>query len=301
MLLRLAVGWHFFKEGSQKINDGKFSSAGFLSAAKGPFAPQFKGMIYDPDGVARLDAESTLVEWQAFRDNAATHYGFDEKQIKQADAVYKRYERQLTSFLGGNAEDINEYFLGLERRDKYSGVAPDEDEHKAADNHARTEVPSLRGQLTTIEGDLKKKATGWLRTIDAMWANYEQDINGLATAEQNRSELRLVRVGRRPLDSLTVDRYLPYFDLTIGILLVLGLFTRVASCAGAAFLASIVLTQWPWAPDASPTYYQTIELCALLVLAGTAAGRFAGLDFFLHLARLKCCPPKQESTHATHA
>ncbi|HVK95861.1 MAG TPA: hypothetical protein VM571_14165, partial [Noviherbaspirillum sp.] len=47
VLLRLAVGWHFFKEGSQKLNDGKFSSTGFLSAAKGPFAPYYKGMIYD--------------------------------------------------------------------------------------------------------------------------------------------------------------------------------------------------------------------------------------------------------------
>lgn len=300
VLLRLAVGWHFFREGSQKITDGKFSSTGFLSAAKGPFAPLYKNMIYDADGVYRLDAEATSEQWAAFRDQAVEHYGFDDKQQKKADEVFKRFDRQLRAYIGANAEDINEYFRGLERRDTYSGLTPDEDEHKRADNVARTEVPSLRGQLGTIESDLKKKVTGWLRNIDNLWASYEREINDIATQEQG-SELRLVRVGRRTLDSVTVDRYLPYFDLTIGILLVLGLFTRAASLAAAAFLGSVVLTQWPWAPDAAPIFYQTVELCALLVLAGTAAGRFAGLDFFLYVARLKCCPPKQESTHATHA
>lgn len=301
MLLRLAVGWHFFKEGSDKIHSGKFSSVGFLSAAKGPFAPAYQGMIYDADGLYRLDADSTLTVWQDFREQAATHYGFDKSQQQQAGEIYARYEKQLRGYLGSNAEDIDEYYKGLERRDNYSGRVPDEDPDKAAANRAWQEVPSLRGQLSTIEGDLKKKRDGWLRVIDAMWANYERDINALANPDQRGSELRIVRVGRRTMDSVTVDGYIPYFDLTIGILLVLGLFTRVASCAGAAFLASVLLSQWPWAPDASPIYYQTVELCALLVLAGTAAGRFAGLDFFIHAAMTKCCPPKQETKNATHA
>src|SRR5690606_29539649 len=129
------------------------------------------------------------------------------------------------------------------------------------------------------------------------WADYESSINALATDEQYAASgpLKLERLGRRALDSMAVDRIIPYFDLAIGVLLVLGLFTRVASAAGAAFLASVVLSQWPLSPDATPIYYQSVELCGLLVLAGTAAGRFAGLDYFLHLARMKCCPPKQES------
>lgn len=301
MLLRLAVGWHFFKEGADKLQDRNFSSTGFLSQAKGPLASAYQGMIYDADGLHRLDADSTLAQWQAFRDEAAVHYGFDEKQQKAADAIYKRYERQYREYLKANREDIEEYYHGLERRDKYSGRVPDEDPDKAAADRAWQEVPSLRGQLKGIETDLKKKRDAWLAVIDGMWANYERDITMLATQEQAGSELRLLKVGRRTVDSVTVDRFLPYFDLVIGVLLVIGLFTRVASLAGAAFLASVVLTQWPWAADAAPTYNQTVELCALLVLAGTAAGRFAGLDFFLHAARMKCCPPKQETTHATHA
>ncbi len=39
--LRIVVGWHFFMEGSTKVREGGFTSVGFLTAAKGPLAPQF--------------------------------------------------------------------------------------------------------------------------------------------------------------------------------------------------------------------------------------------------------------------
>ena len=42
VILRLMIGLHFFNEGAAKL-DGGFSSAGFLSNAKGPFAPVFHG------------------------------------------------------------------------------------------------------------------------------------------------------------------------------------------------------------------------------------------------------------------
>jgi uncharacterized membrane protein YphA (DoxX/SURF4 family) len=322
VLLRLAVGWHFFKEGADKIHDKKFSSVGFLSAAKGPLAPTFHGMIWDADGYHRIDIERddqgdiarnakgeplvagyTLPEWQAFRDEAGQQYGFDDKQTKQATAIYNRYERMLVSYLRSIADgDGGEYFKKLQRRDRYKGHPQDSDPKKDEVTGAWTQVPALRGQLASLETDIKKQRGPWLASIDAMWNGYEQEINNLATEDQqSRGPVRLVRPGRTLTDNITIDRFIPYFDLTIGILLVLGLFTRVAASAGAAFLATIVITQWPWAYDVQPTFNQTVELCALLVLAGTAAGRFAGLDWFLHAACLKCCPPKQETKNATNA
>lgn len=295
--LRLAIGFHFYQEGAGKLRDGNFSSVGFLSNAKGPFAPAYQNMVWDADGLYRLDERSTLDQWAAFRDQAAAHFGFDDAQTKRANKTYDQYRRLLSSFLGSNREEINEYINGIERRDRYRGVAAEMDEDAQRASEAWTEVPSLRGQLNTIETELKKKRGPWLSTIDKLWADYESSINALATDEQYAASgpLKLERLGRRALDSMAVDRIIPYFDLAIGVLLVLGLFTRVASAAGAAFLASVVLSQWPLSPDATPIYYQSVELCGLLVLAGTAAGRFAGLDYFLHLARMKCCPPKQES------
>jgi len=64
--------------------------------------------------------------------------------------------------------------------------------------------------------------------------------------------------------------------------LLLGLFTRVACVAGALFLLSVVLMQPFWVSDALPTYNQYVEMVALLALATTPVGRWAGLDYFLH-------------------
>jgi hypothetical protein len=57
----------------------------------------------------------------------------------------------------------------------------------------------------------------------------------------------------------------------------------LAAVVGALFLLSVIAAQPPWVTGASPTYYQTVECAALLVLAGTGAGRWAGLDYFGYL------------------
>jgi uncharacterized membrane protein YphA (DoxX/SURF4 family) len=71
--------------------------------------------------------------------------------------------------------------------------------------------------------------------------------------------------------------------ILVGIFLMLGLFTRFWSIVGVGFLCSVISSQWPGWYGAEPTYYQVVELCGLLVLAATNAGRFAGLDFFLDI------------------
>ena len=49
--------------------------------------------------------------------------------------------------------------------------------------------------------------------------------------------LRLPRPGRRTLDvdTVLIDRIVPWFDLIVGALLIVGLFTRLAALAGAGF------------------------------------------------------------------
>jgi uncharacterized membrane protein YphA (DoxX/SURF4 family) len=85
------------------------------------------------------------------------------------------------------------------------------------------------------------------------------------------------------LDTTVIDPLVPYFDMTVGLCLLLGFFTPVAALAAAGFLGSVFLSQYPPAAGPMSTYYQLVECMACLVLAGTGAGRFAGLDFFLHL------------------
>ena len=77
----------------------------------------------------------------------------------------------------------------------------------------------------------------------------------------------------------------------VGLLLMLGLFTRFASLAGMAFVLLFYLAAPPWvgyfyALPSEGSYLivnkNVVELCALLVVLTTGSGRFAGLDRILH-------------------
>lgn len=284
--LRLGIGWQFFKEGTDKIQSGKPFSAGFLGSAKGPLAPTFQSMVWDADGEARLNLDATIQAWERFRDQAARHYGFDQEQQAEAQAVFQRYAASVKDFFATNSEDIAEYWLQRERLQKDRNPA---DPRSAS----MREVASLSGQVDKREAEWKGKRGPWLAAIDKMWSHYERDIHALG-AGKGRA-LALAAPGRRFLDSRLVDQVIPWFDLGVGALLILGLFTRTTAIVAAAFLGSIVLTQWPGTRGAAPTYYQFNLMLALLVLAATGTGRFAGLDFFIARIRSWCCRPKQES------
>lgn len=54
VLLRVAIGWHFFYEGWSKINSGgKFSATPYLMASVGPFKDVFHAMVDDMDGTKK--------------------------------------------------------------------------------------------------------------------------------------------------------------------------------------------------------------------------------------------------------
>ena len=59
MVLRVGIGLHFYLEGATKLHDPKPFSAGFLGSAKGPFAPNYKRMVWDADGLFRFNYDAT--------------------------------------------------------------------------------------------------------------------------------------------------------------------------------------------------------------------------------------------------
>ncbi|MFV1965430.1 MAG: DoxX family protein [Pirellulaceae bacterium] len=280
--LRVGIGLHFSVEGIDKFLDPKPFSEPFLRISKGPFARCMEGLIWDKDGLARLDSVETQDLWGKFRARTVKRYGFDEKQQKTAEEIQKRREGQLQWHLDNQSADIDEYKKGLERRNAYRK------------DPTRREVASLRGQLRTIEGELNSKRMELLRPIEKVWDGYKEEMNQLATEAAGKpTHVSVPYPGRRLGDSLTIDVIIRYFDLTIGICLICGLFTRWVALAGAGFLFSICLSQWPLAPDAIPATYQFIEMLGMLVLAAVGAGQFAGADYLLGKLRKSCCPPQE--------
>lgn len=283
MALRLAIGWHFYCEGADKISDPGWTAAHFFTGAKGPLKPFFEMMVWDGDGTVRLnyarteggrptiDLQRTIALWDQYRAQVEDHYAFDAAQKKAARACLQRWEQQLAWYFDAHRDDIVQYFQGLERR--------------AANRKQRAlrDVPSLRGQAEKVERELSAAAAPWLAQVAQLWSGYDDAINALATTEQQqRGRLTIPKPARGFLNTNLIDRVIPWFDAVVGAMLILGLGTRLAALAGAGFLCAIVLTQWPGAPGAVPTHDQTIEMLGMLVLAATAAGQFAGLDYVLY-------------------
>jgi uncharacterized membrane protein YphA (DoxX/SURF4 family) len=284
-LLRIGIGVHFLDEGWSKLEHPKPFSAGFFSNAKGPLAPYYKNLVWDADGLFRLDARSTLAVWDEYRDRIVSHYGFDEKQQKAAADTAKRFSDRLKQFLASKSETIDEYVLFLERRDKN------------ADDQSR-QLASLQTHDARIASETNKLRAELLPPIDRLTRDYEDAMNSLASQEQwtRHGRLAISKPGRRALDTETLDRFVPWFDAAVGVCLILGLFTRPAALCAALFLGSICVSQWPLAAGAAPIYNQAVEALALLVLAAVGAGRFLGLDWFFGGLRAMCCPVKTAST-----
>lgn len=324
-VLRLAVGFHFFREGWTKVEDG-FTSAGFFGAAVGPFAPAFHALTPDREGRERLvfsknekgDVLSpTKDAWKDFHARAIAAYGIGdakwleaekarkaafEAELKQAqeakdgarvsdvrfeidkandaiarladqrktaDRILARYGDQFDYLVLDNESDIKTYLRDL---DRVAGYRQDP---------SWTGTDTLRGQVDKIAGDAKKKSTPWVKSIDRMWDDFEAEMNALATPSQIDAAggtLSLQRPWLARPNTTWVDGIIPYFDLAIGALLILGLFSRAAGFFAAGFLSMVVLSQWPWAEGAAPVYYQFVEFAAALCLMAFPSGQFLGLD-----------------------
>lgn len=279
VVLRMAVGWHFFYEGWWKYTTPTYSAEAYLNQAKGPFAETFQGGLPDRYGFKRLDAETMQQTWQAYADAAAAHYGFDEGQKQQAAGLVQYQVEELKDYLLidiGN-QDYQEYIIKMNKW--------------LADSGKRTiaEIPNWNERHIKERDTLRAKAAPWLAAIDKIDDDFRYHINALATPAQAKSAGDF-EAGWTELDWINFAT--TYGLLAIGICLLVGLFTRFASLCGAVFLLMVVLAQpaLPWIyPPAHPSAghaflinKEFLEMLLLLFLATTHVGRWGGLDFFIH-------------------
>ena len=271
VLLRVSIGWHFYSEGMDKYDKGNWSAAPFFANAKGPFAEDYRQMVWDSEGVIRRDIEQSMLYMAIYRDQVANHYGFDEAQLAKAQDNYAEAVAQQEQVLIDNEQDLEEYDLGAERLKQLDS------------DPMRDGVSSLRGQRETIRKERQAKLKPTLASIDQVWKCYADAQNAIATSDQQRDSGTIDFHKPLGMNTATIDRFVPYFDIAIGLCLLLGFFTPLAALAAAGFLLSVFLSQYPPSTGPGSSNYQLIESMACLTLAGTGAGRFAGLDYFLHL------------------
>jgi DNA-binding ferritin-like protein len=248
-------------------------------AAKKPSINEKLDKINEKLDKSKVFSYKRLFEYiDSFASRASSLHGFTEKQIQDSEEKTTEAKEKLNVVVEDWGSDISKYLKGFERIEKNSV------------DEMRNNVAGMRKQKDSIEYEWKGLARAPLAEIDRILWDVEKEVNALATSSQvgkdessqvgkdvRYEKLRMPDAG--PIDVRLVDKYLPIFDMSVGILLMLGLLTPVAALAAGIFLASVVLTQFPGYPGTQPTYYQAIEMVGCFVLAFADAGRFAGLDF----------------------
>ncbi len=313
VLLRIAIGWHYFYEGVHKFDPAAdFTAKGFLGMAKGPAAPLFYMMVPDLDGVQRLEiATIDSIEtsgtnagkpakkksfvvyenaWKAYYAEYSKHYAktlADRPDLKkQVDEVYLRY---LASLHGGAADiesDVNGFKESLKRYEEMKAGQP---------NDAAFEQQRRWEAMMKYRGEADK----WIGMLDGMSQGLESDLARIMNPQMaGKSGDIVTRPEMGLIPNPIMPRQLDVLDLTvsvaltaIGFCMMIGFCNRLACLGGAAFLVNVILTTWPVPgvypplPSAVGNFLfvskDVVELVAMLFLASIPAGRWAGLDYFL--------------------
>jgi uncharacterized membrane protein YphA (DoxX/SURF4 family) len=213
-------------------------------------------------------ANRVINDWEDRRAEIAAQYDFDEKQQNQSKAVFDSYQFGLVDYLETIRGELELYQRELRRLDQMQAFK------------GSTDIPFSSQRLADKQREVVSQPAAWLADIRLMERELNEDLVAIATDEQRAGgELP---VPESPLKK--TDRILTWAMLICGGCLIVGLFTRIAAVACAAFLFLVIMSQPPWVPGTITTLfpYQLVEMLALLALATTAVGRWGGLDFFLH-------------------
>jgi uncharacterized membrane protein YphA (DoxX/SURF4 family) len=218
-----------------------------------------------------------------------------QRKLEKADPLV-----DLLEIVGRRRDQLNEYLMFATHRDEILKSVDDEDRLagfiRDGENRSRSgrDVESLRQQIDTIKADIRSVRSKHAVEVQGIWDGLEQEMNAYGQSLSSPLESGWTLSQQVPLRKpfelnpshqlYWINKIVPYFDAAVGVLLLLGLFTRITSLAAAGFLLGIIVTQPLWVPGHDPKIiWNIVEFGALLVLAATVAGRFGGLDYFLHV------------------
>lgn len=213
--------------------------------------------------------------------------GITKEQSAQAAEVFLQRQQQLGDFLAEENDSIEEYQHELWRLQQLeaqggAGEVPFMKQRIAA---KRSETTSLGGRLVTEVRGIER--------------GLQNDLLGLLTEEQ-RDDSSLVgkvesvvgdpKQNRLQWMNLAVTTML----ISVGVCLLLGFLSRIASLAAIGFLLTVMSMQLPWIEGAKADYffYQLVEVAALVSILAYGAYRIPGIDYILRGFWCSCCGKK---------
>jgi uncharacterized membrane protein YphA (DoxX/SURF4 family) len=320
VLLRLAIGWHFFYEGYHKVHslqvgpvqrDGRtvlpFSSAGYFSEGRGPLGEVMRHAIGDPDEqlLERLDGgptQSTVPvalarDWDLYLQQFSRYYNLDEKQHAEALERLRKAEANFVKWLAAESKTVVKTYPSGTVDVTETNARRVEDYREALrqlrDVYAR-ELPAFgkdveKARLLKTKADLTQLRKSLQADVDEKTDLLKNSLAELLTGEQKK--LGAVPVPEEKTFLNYLDTGTAWFLFIVGGTLLLGLFTRTSCVLAAGFLLLTYLNSpaLPWLPtppNQEGSYFfvskNVIEMLALLVLATAPSGRWFGVDGILH-------------------
>lgn len=317
VILRLAIGWHFLIEGYDKLKSDSWTSEPYLREASGPAAPLFRSIAGDRirDKLAVTDKklpEPLAADWERYFDRFQSHYPLTDKQTELAKVAFEKEKEKAVTRLtvdkkvvafrpvpGAPAPRMAELTVQQQIKaydDKLKEVRRLESEELSSYG------PSVFPRLQQAKAEANQIRSNLRAELTQQTALFKKTLQDVLTDEQKKLAPPTDPT-RPPLTSWSLldwsDFMVKYGLLATGVCLILGLFTRTFCVVGAGlllmfFLAMPPLPGLPENPRAEGHYLyinkNIIEMVALLVLATTRSGRWAGLDAAIQALKNWCCP-----------
>ncbi|MCL2745010.1 MAG: hypothetical protein FWE67_14295 [Planctomycetaceae bacterium] len=302
VLLRVAIGWHFFYEGLHKFDPAEgFSAKGFLGVAKGPTAEFYFAFLPDLSSEQRLVIGTVKDEktgreiktfivyeeaWNKFYTAFLKH--FSQIDQAEADKIFNRYRASMRAGAADEESDIVAFKASLNRFREMNKIPND------APYEGKRRFDSKMGYRA--EGDR------WTGMLEKLGGGLESDLCRLANPKLAGTKGSIVTVPEKGVIKFlpvpvvktqmqAMDLAVMYALTAIGLCMMLGFCNRLACLGGAAFLVNVVMTTYPVPgvyppmPSAVGNFLfvskDVVELIAMLFLASVPAGRWGGLDYFL--------------------
>lgn len=292
VILRIAIGWHYFYEGLHKMHPrADFTAKGFLGQAKGPTADLYYAMLPDLLGEKRLriapkeDVED--FEYTEYIEKVETSGDFmgsntveSKKVVVKNLPTFPVYEKAWSEFRDRyktkvklDEEDIKRvdsiyghYITAL--REYAAEVEEDVDGYRRSLERFREEkrqktndTPHQRERNWDKEMGYRAEAELWMNELDNMGVGLQSALGYVFSPELSGTPSKLITDPEKAIiPNPVVDSQMRLLDLSvtygltaIGLCMILGFCNRLASLGAAVFLTNVVLSQFPWPGIYPPT------------------------------------------------
>lgn len=287
VLLRLAIGCHFFFEGLHKMHsvdagvtvngettNRPFSSEPYFRGTHGPLSGVIRSAVGDPDDelLARLTPPAgggvppaLAKDWDGYFGRFAAHYNLTAEQREQARAKLEDAKKRAAEWLaatedkdGKFAKDVTRSYphvttfevkmLPSERVEEYRKAVADVREVYA--KKLPTMGRDVEGdRLKSDEAEVQVRRKALQGDLDEKTAAMKKELESVLTADQKKQD-SVPEAEKQSPRQKWLDLATVYGLTVIGACLLTGLLTRLNCLLAAGFLLMTYLADpaFPWLP-----------------------------------------------------